>query len=138
MEHATASPIPVGYIPDGKKHLLFFRLRSNTDVESLRKLFELLSNGTKREIRLVAEEIVTVPEGLREIRLLSISAEKSALPWVRIAVVEAGKREISWRRDAEGWLECLELLANLTPGMHQSFNYSDISDVAIEASFLKN
>ena len=132
------SPIPVGYIRDGKKHLLFFRLRSNTDVESLQKLFELLSNGTKREIRLVEEEIVAVPESLREISLQLISVEKSALPWVRVAKAGAGKHEISWRRDREGWLECLELLASLTPGTHQYFNYSDISDVSIAASFLEN
>lgn len=137
-EHARVSPIPVGYIPDGKKHLLFFRLRSNSDLESLRGLFEFLANGTRREIRLVEERIVSVPDSLREIRFLLISVEKSKLPWVRIAKSGAGKHEISWRRDREGWLESLELLASLTPGTHQYFNYSDISDVSIEASFLEN
>lgn len=134
----AASHIRVEYIPQGKRVTVRFRIESDTELESLKRAFECLSNGTKSAVRLVCEELVSESSGVGEIELQLVESENSKMPWVRVDKATSGKLEISWRRDREGWAESLDLLSSLRPETHQYFNYSDTSDVRIEASFLEN
>jgi hypothetical protein len=129
------SNVRVEYVLEGKRRIVRFRIESYGELESLKRAFECLSNGAKSAIGLVAEEMVYAPESVGEIELKLVDFEDSETPWVRIRKTASGKDEISWRRDREGWLECLELLGSLAPGTHQYFNYGVFSEVDIEAFF---
>ena len=131
------SIVLVEYVSGGKRDRVRFRLGSDGDFELLKEVFEMLANGTRSNVSLVKEKTVLAPSTVQEIELQLVDVEKRAMPWVRIRTTASGRHEISWRRDREGWKECLELFLSLTPGTHQYFNYSDTSGIEVEMSFLE-
>jgi hypothetical protein len=121
--------------PLGDGHMLWLDVQSAEALGQLRAVFVELAEGRAREVSLSSVGWAALTSRVRNVTLKLTGAREEPSRTVEIREAGLGAPSVEWTRQAEGWLECAELLDGLAPVHHEYMNSGTEDDADIQVSF---